>query len=402
MWRLLKKIFRILLPSKKSHSLKMIVDDIESHQPSEGSPLLKTHEDIARYSGKLTTPPCLRNRTSRAAHLEQEAPRPVGGKEIIQVFPPVRKRYTLSPGVRFHFESNQTRHHYSDEPAMVLVEDREGKPCVGMTLSLKLFLGMQKALLARRELLVLESRTEAQRRFYFTHETNIIERMRSLSRELSHLYLEDADNVEGISTIKQEIRDNEREYRTLVRKNEELEKGLLEEMKELNRLQEEVDEVLDGVFVNAHLLESANPDSGFDFTDPEPLPEEGEGEPDVLLEGDALPTLKIDDGVTNPSHLDGVILNDFDEFFYDDKARIIAWSENVSPSPADVGAEENKVDDQEVDDWDVRSIGMMSINGLALGVDRVRIDRYEKMKAIIRAKLERDDVGEETEVTMER
>lgn len=80
-----------------------------------------------------------------------------------------------------------------------------------------------------------------------------------------------------------------------------------------------------------------------------------------------------------------------EEFYYDDRSRILAWQENIPLAPADAGAEEGEGDDDRVaDEWDVESVGMASINGIALGATRFRIDTYERINVMIREQLEED------------
>lgn len=340
----------------------------------------------------------------------------IATRQSVQVFPPQRNRNTFVPAARFVLESEQAPQHYTEKPAVVLVNDRSGKLCAGIALSLDLSYAMQGALMARRDLLLLERTTERQRDELFAREKQIIEQMRSLSRELSRLRLEDADNVDCIAAVKQDIRDNERQHNALLKRNDSLERELVEMMKEQNRLQEKIDEVLDATFVEAKLLDAK---AEYDVLEEEP--ELGHDAPPEDYDVEMPVVLEVDDGmyaeqqseITNPYPEEEIMVDGFDgdhtyqdevanlgdanddqiieEFYYDDRSRILAWQENIPLAPADAGAEEGEGDDDRVtDEWDVESVGMASINGIALGATRFRIDTYERINVMIREQLEED------------
>lgn len=410
MWTFLKETFAGLLSTKKKsrRAKGFKKDDISQPRPSEETPLLKDEQD--KTPSKRNSGISCSSRAPPAARIERPAT-PVVVRESIQVFPPHRKRHTFIPGAPFIFEDHQAPRHYAQEPAVIFVQDRSGHLCAGIALSFDLSKAMQQALKARRQLRALEHRTESARDVLFAHEREIIAEMRSLSRELSRLRLEDADNLECIVTVKQEIRDNERQHNALLRRNEYLEQQLIEAMKEQNRLQEKIDEVLDAVFVDARLLHSSNPND-IAGEDVEHL---GQEDDSILLPV----ALDLDEGanvveqseMTNPYLGEQVVFEEFDggctyqdvpgdyadadadddhifdDFFYDDKSRILAWQENIPASSAEPGAEENNEEGRVPEEWDVESVGMASINGIALGVTRLRIDAYENLNALIRARV---------------
>lgn len=412
MWTFFKKAFSGLLSTKrKSRRNKGVKkDDISHPHPSEETPLLTDGQNKSPTAIKRCSGVSRRNRAPPAARIERQIT-PVAVGESIQVYPPQRNRHIFAPGARFVFESQQSPQHYAEEPAVIFVNDRSGQPCAGITLSFDLSQAMQNALKARRQLRALEHGNEHARDVLFAREKEIIEEMRSLSRELSRLRLEDADNIECTIAVKQEIRDNERQHNALLERNDVLEKELVEAMKEQNCWQEKIDEILDAVFVDARLLQSPGvndvPEKDADYSSP-------------VDDGALLPVaLDLDQGayiveqseITNPYFQPEVVFEDFDgehayqdeqsdyvdadddnimdDFYYDDKSRILAWQESVPVGSAEAGAEEHAVDaDRKPDEWDVRSVGMASINGIALGVTRFRIDTYEKLNALIRAEFE--------------